>query len=51
MPEDTFSHIAAHIIMAPAHDKTNNKACVTSEDSDQPAHPLVIQGGINKNAC
>ena len=22
----------------PAHDKTNNKSCVTSKDTDQPVH-------------
>ena len=27
----------------PAHDKTNNKTCATSEDSDQPAHSRTDQ--------
>ena len=27
------------ILNEPAHDKTYNKICATSEDSDQPAHP------------
>ena len=50
----------------PAHDKTYNKTCATSKDSDQPAHPhrlisrLIawafyslqgIQRGINENLC
>ena len=51
----------------PAHDKTYNKTCETSEDSDQTAHPcslisvfadcmcllqpLAIQRGINENPC
>ena len=26
----------------PAHDKTYNKICATSEDSDQPAHPRSL---------
>ena len=26
----------------PAHDKTYNKTCATSEDSDQPAHPRSL---------
>ena len=26
----------------PAHDKTYNKTCVTSENSDQPAHPRSL---------
>ena len=25
-----------------AHDKTYNKTCATSEDSDQPAHPCRL---------
>ena len=28
-----------YIIVGQAHDKTYNKTCATSEDSDQPAHP------------
>ena len=28
----------------PAHDKTYNKTCVTSEDSDQPAHSHSLIG-------
>ena len=27
-------------INEPAHDKTYNKTCATSKDSDQPVHPL-----------
>ena len=27
--------------MSPAHDKTYNKSCVTSKDSDQAVHNLV----------
>ena len=27
-----------HILFEPAHAKTYNKTCVTSEDSDQPVH-------------
>ena len=26
-------------VKEPAHDKTYNKTCVTSKDSDQPVHP------------
>ena len=26
----------------PAHDKTYNRTCATSEDSDQPAHPRSL---------
>ena len=26
----------------PAHDKTYNKTCATSEDSDQPAHQRIL---------
>ena len=26
----------------PAHDKSYNKTCATSEDSDQPAHPRSL---------
>ena len=33
-----FPHNTAHIY-EPAHDKAYNKTCVTSKDSDQPAHP------------
>ena len=29
-------------INKPAHDKTYNKTCATSEDSDQPAHPRSL---------
>ena len=29
-------------INEPAHDKTYNKTCATSEDSDQPAHPRSL---------
>ena len=29
-------------IIEPAHDKTYNKTCATSEDSDQPAHPRSL---------
>ena len=29
-------------INEPAHDKTCNKTCVTSKDSDQPVHPLSM---------
>ena len=34
-----FSHVAAHLIHEPAHDKTYNETCVTSKDSGQPVHP------------
>ena len=53
------------ILFEPAHDKTYNKTCPTSEDSDHPAHlrsmirvvadrmcipqPQTIQRGINDN--
>ena len=30
------------ILNEPAHDKTYNKFCATSEDSDQPAHPRSL---------
>ena len=26
----------------PAHDKTNNQTCATSEDSDRPVHPRSL---------
>ena len=50
----------------PAHDKTYNKICLTSDDSDQPLHPSslirvpslcaffsfqAIQRRINENPC
>ena len=53
-------------INEPAHDKTYNKTCATSEDSGQPARPRTdqssmiacafyslqtIQRGMNKNPC
>ena len=31
-------------IIEPANDKTYNKICVTSKDSDQPVHPLSMAG-------
>ena len=30
-------------INEPAHDKTYNKTCATSEDSDQPEHPCSLR--------
>ena len=30
------------ILYEPTHDKTNNKTCATSEDSDQTAHPRSL---------
>ena len=32
----------AQIVNGPAHDKTYNKICATSKDSDQPAHPRSL---------
>ena len=37
-----FYHSAICFLFEPAHDKTYNKTCVTSEDSDQPAHPCSL---------
>ena len=37
MSKGIFSHVVAHI--EPAHDKTYNKTCVTSKDSNQPVRP------------
>ena len=41
MVEGTFSDIAARLFIwyEPAHDKTYNKTCVTSKNSDQPVRP------------
>ena len=39
--EDTII-INYNMINKPAHDKTYNKTCATSEDSDQPAHPRSL---------
>ena len=36
------STLFAQVIYKPAHDKTYNKTCATSEDSDQPAHPYSL---------
>ena len=35
----------------PAHDKTYNKICVTSEDSDQPAHPSSLIRVFTDHMC
>ena len=34
--------ILGYLKTEPAHDKTYGKACATSEDSDQPAHPRSL---------
>ena len=46
IPEDTFSHDVAQMIISchndkiePPRDKTNKMACAPSEDSDQPGYP------------
>ena len=35
----------------PAHDKTCNKTCATSEDSDQPAHPRSLISVFSDHMC
>ena len=37
--------------IAPAHDKTYNKACATSEDLDQPAHPCSLIRVFEDRMC
>ena len=37
-----LSKISHENKIEPAHDKTYNKTCATSEDSDQPAHPRSL---------
>ena len=36
---DWLQSIVIKFCYEPAHDKTYNKTCVTSKDSDQPVHP------------
>ena len=38
-------------INEPAHDKTYNKTCATSEDSDQPAHPRSLIRVLADRMC
>ena len=39
------------VINKPAHDKTYNKTCATSEDSDQPAHPRSLIRVFAERMC
>ena len=42
-PEVVISTLRVNqIVNEPAHDKTYNKTCVTSKDSDQPVHPHIM---------
>ena len=38
----TLRSICFFFLFEPAHDKTDNKTCAISEDSDQPAHPRSL---------
>ena len=47
MSEGTFSHVVTRTIYSlprnePAHNKTYNKTCVTSKDTNQSVHPLSM---------
>ena len=39
----TDQSVQMYRLFEPPHDKTNKMACVPSEDSDQPGHPLRTQ--------
>ena len=39
------------LIFEPAHDKTYNKTCATSEDSGQPAHPRRLIRVLADRMC
>ena len=47
MSEDNFCISDGNKIFEPAHDKTNEMACVPIEDSDQPGHPLGLCCDLN----
>ena len=40
-----------HLHHQPAHDKTYNKTCATSEDSDQTAHPRSLIRVFTDRIC
>ena len=42
MEELPLSNLWTETIYEPVHDKIYNKACATSKDSDQPAHPCSL---------
>ena len=46
-----FFLVSPQKIYEPAHDKTCNKTCATSEDSDQPAHPHSLIRDFAARMC
>ena len=42
-PDKVFLFNNTLSIFQPAHDKSNNNTCATSEDSDQTAHPISLR--------